>query len=433
MTKRLIILIVILIVLLAGVGIWWWVASRAAPPAAPPVDLSQAFPVSPPRPPAPVTGTTSITSLATTPIPETPSYRSNRLITLSERAVAGVTIIPAATSTESDRVLFLERETGLIVEMALAERARRELARLPLRAPLAETILTLDSQKLSVWFSTIASTGQKNYFSGAVNLDSGATDSLTLPEIESAPLGDAVQNLTLAPGRDRLFTLERVGQETIGKVLDLKIKKSQLVFNSRANQWLVHWPEKNLIALTSKPTAEAPGYLYLLNLRNADWQKIFGGVNGLATLVSPDGQKILYSRSNGRGLELGLYDRLKNESRTLAIATLPEKCVWAGDAATIYCAVPRSLPRATYPDDWLAGEIIFDDLLWQINVESGVSRLSWADEPGLGDVINLLTVRGGEKFIFIDRLTSRLFLIDPVRNFVSNGVDELIPPPLAAE
>lgn len=318
----------------------------------------------------------------------------------------------------SDRVLFLERATGLIVEMDLADRARRELARLPLRAPLAEAILTLDSQKLSVWFSAIAAGGQKNYFSGGLVL--ATSSNLTVPEIEFAPLGGAAQNIALAPGRDRLFTLEQVGEETIGQVLDLKTKKRRLVFNSRANQWLAHWPEKNLIALTNKPASQAPGYLYLLNLRNDELQKILGGINGLTALVSPNGQKILYSRSSNRRLELGLYDRLRNENMTLAIATLPEKCVWTSDSSTVYCATPRSLPAATYPDDWLAGEIIFDDGLWQINVGSGASRLIWADEPGLGDAINLLAAAGGKKFIFTDRLTNRLFLID-----------ELMPPPLA--
>ncbi|MBI4135951.1 MAG: hypothetical protein HY481_00135 [Candidatus Vogelbacteria bacterium] len=429
MTKRLIILIAILIVLMSGVGIWWWLARPLAEPAPAPIDPSQAFPVSPPLPASTPTLPIETLNPPAAITPAQPAEKINpRIIVLSERAVAGVTIIPAATSTESDRVLFLERETGLIVEMDLADRARRELARLPIRAPVEEAILILDSQKLSAWFSTIIAGGQKNYFSGVLKLAVSATSSLTLPEIESEPFSRAVQDITLAPGRDRLFTLERVGEETIGKVLDLKTQKSRLVFNSRANQWLAAWPEKNLIALSNKPTAQAAGYFYLLNLRNDELQKILGGLNGLTTLVSPNGQKILYSRSQRGGLELGLYDRVKNENMTLAIATLSEKCVWSHDSTVVYCAAPRSLPFAIYPDDWLAGEVVFDDLLWHINATTGVSRLIWADEPGLGEVINLLVAEGEKKFVFTDRLTNRLFLIDPVRNFVSNGVDELTPP-----
>ena len=403
MNKRTLILLLILITLIVGAAIWWWLAPPLAEPTPAPIDPGQAFPVSPPLPP-PAAGTTSLPSLPPPAHGSNPLPRgSSRLITLSERAVAGAAII-------SDRVLFLERDTGLIVEMDLADRARRELARLPIRAPIAEAILTLDAQKLSVWFSVITS-GKKNYFSAALKFTATATPNLTLPEIESEPFGGAVQDIVLDPGRDRLFILERVGEETIGKVFDLKTQKSRLVFSSRANQWLAAWPEKNLIALTSKPAAEAAGYLYLLNLRNDDWQKILGGVNGLTTLVSPSGQKILYGRSGGRGLELGLYDRIRNETITLAVSTLPEKCVWSSDASTIYCAAPRSLPAAVYPNDWLAGEAVFDDLLWHINAATGVSRLIWADEPGLGDVINLLVAEGGKKFVFTDRLTNRLFLI----------------------
>src|SRR3989344_3514823 len=146
MNKRTLILLLILITLIVGAAIWWWLAPPLAEPTPAPIDPGQAFPVSPPLPP-PAAGTTSLPSLPP------PAHGSSRLITLSERAVAGAAII-------SDRVLFLERDTGLIVEMDLADRARRELARLPIRAPIAEAILTLDAQKLSVWFSVITS-GQK--------------------------------------------------------------------------------------------------------------------------------------------------------------------------------------------------------------------------------------------------------------------------------
>lgn len=413
MSKRLIILIITLVALIIGVGIWWWVAQPLASPAPAAIDPSQAFPVSPP-----VTEQTPLSPQApdTSAIPvSAPGVKI-----LSERAVAGAIIIPAAATTEADRVLFLERETGLIVEMDLADRARRELARLPIRAPIEKATLTLDSQKLSVWFSTLTGV-KKDYFSAGLGLAWGpiATRDSDLPELVVEPMNRATQAVVVAPGRDRLFTLELVGEETIGKVLDLKTKKSRLVFNSRANQWLAHWPEKNVIALTNKPANQAAGYLYLLNLRNDGWQKILGGINGLTTLVSPNGQKILYGRNGNRGLELGLYDRLKNENVTLAVSTLPEKCVWSNDSATTHCAAPRSLPRAIYPDDWLAGEIIFDDLLWQINAGDGKSRLVWAGDPGLGDAINLLTTSNG-KLVFTDRLTNRLFLVD----------EPLSPPPV---
>src|SRR3989344_5913034 len=120
MNKWSIALILILFVLLIGGGLWWWLTQTtgtSSPNA--PTDPSQVFPV-PPRvtapPPIPAPSKTDDSvGIINRPTPG--------LISLSERAVAGAII------TSSSSVLFLERETGLVVEMNLANRERKEIAR----------------------------------------------------------------------------------------------------------------------------------------------------------------------------------------------------------------------------------------------------------------------------------------------------------------
>ena len=409
--QLLIVLILILIVLLVGGGLWWWLTQTTKTTPPPIIDPSQSFPVPPrlvvPPPTIPPTGSNTPTTTITNSPPPNVGQPNSRLTTLSERAVAGAIII-------SDKVIFLERETGLIVELNLVNREKKEIARVPL-GPAAggqinEAILISQPAKLSIWFSTGAG-AEKNYFRGSLALSS-TSENFILPEITPEPLEQNIKTLILSPDRDRIFTLIQVGEEIIGKVLDLKTNKSRLVFESKFNDWLAVWPEKNQIILTTKPTSQGAGAVYSLSLRNDKLERIIGGLNGLLTLTSPDGQKILYSRSAAFGLELGLYDRQKNTNRVLIISTLPEKCVWSEDSLIVYCASPRILPPATYPDDWLTGEVILDDLLWEINAATGLNRLIWSAEPGLGDAIKLQVANQRNKFIFTDRLTNRLYLID---------------------
>ena len=54
---------------------------------------------------------------------------------------------------------------------------------------------------------------------------------------------------------------------------------------------------------------------------------------------------------------------------------------------TIYCAIPKSITRGTYPDLWYKGETSFSDEIWKINVESGITT----------KLINPITVIGGEE------------------------------------
>ena len=58
-------------------------------------------------------------------------------------------------------------------------------------------------------------------------------------------------------------------------------------------------------------------------------------------------------------------------SNLLGVKTLPEKCVWGTTSDVVYCAVPKFIDRAQYPDSWYQGEISFSDEIWKIDIVSG--------------------------------------------------------------
>ncbi|MEK7584916.1 MAG: hypothetical protein AAB455_00115 [Patescibacteria group bacterium] len=414
MRQFLIVLIIILILAGVGGGVWWYLQfNRGGPnvPAAPVLDdsLGQNFPISDPIiDPTPLPDPNqpnpnpSQTNDSVAPTPDQPSGLS----ILNSRAASGAMIISAATSSASDKLIFLERETGLVVEVDLRSGEKRSLARLPVRGAIEAGSLVLNSGKLTAWFSTLAGES-KNYFQATVTLATSTTE-LNLPEPPIESLSPQIRELVLSPARDQFFTLETVGEDTIGKVTTIKTGKTSLVFNSKLNQWLVAWPEKSLLGLTSRPADNLPGYLYLVNLKNNSADPILSGINGLVTLISPSGQKILYSKIGNLGLELSLYIRSTKETRLLTVKTLANKCAWNNNSTFVYCAAPQSVGVGFSLVNRLLGGMKFNDLVWKINADTGTSQLVWAETAGLGDATQLLVTKDERKVIFIERETGQL-------------------------
>ncbi len=413
--RKLLIIIIILLLLSGAVSGWWWYRDQTkgrAPKAETEEptnnDLIDAFPIGEPVVEAP----SPILPSSASAIPATTSpVTLNQKNLLNSRSVIGVSLLSATTS--DSRFLFLEPATGLIRELDLESRELRDHARLPARGLISEAVwgnLDPKTKLMTVWFSTL-SANNKTY-SSATFTKSATTSDLGLPEPSPEPLGANISNLALAPDQNQIFTLEQVGNETIGKILDWKTKKSRLVFNSKLNQWLTAWPEKNTISLTTKPTSRGGGYLYFIDLKNNREELILANLNGLMTLVSADAKKVIYSHNLNGELKLSLYDRLKNQTIVLGVKTLAEKCVWSKDSRLVYCAVPRKLAPATYPDDWLSGEIFSSDFLWKINPETGASELVSADESSLGDVTNLILSADNQKLVFTERQSGELRFLE---------------------
>jgi len=103
---------------------------------------------------------------------------------------------------------------------------------------------------------------------------------------------------------------------------------------------LSQWPTNNAITLSTKPSANIPGYMYSMDGTGKNLGQVLGNVNGLTTMESPNGKFILYGDNN---LSLYIYRTDTKNSAVLGIKTLPEKCVWGSGNDVIYCAVPNRL------------------------------------------------------------------------------------------
>ncbi|MBP9714998.1 MAG: hypothetical protein KBD52_00710 [Candidatus Pacebacteria bacterium] len=184
-------------------------------------------------------------------------------------------------------------------------------------------------------------------------------------KVNGSFLLENIQDISISPDDSQIFYLSNLGDNATGvRANALGINKTQ-IFSSPFTEWLSSWPNENVITLTTKPSAQVPGYSYVLDPNTKKFSKTLGGINGLTTLTSNDGKLILYSNNN---LSLNVYNTETKQNKELNVRTLPEKCVWANDNNVLYCAVPKSVSGGLYPDTWYQGEVSFFDRIWKINI-----------------------------------------------------------------
>jgi peptidoglycan hydrolase-like protein with peptidoglycan-binding domain len=222
-----------------------------------------------------------------------------------------------------------------------------------------------------------------------------------------APNGDFlpqnVFNLSISPDKTKFFYLTKNTNGVTGTVGLFESTKRDLVFTSSFTEWLSQWASGQKIFLTTKPSYTVTGSIFLLNTTNRTLTKIFGGVDGLTTLVDPNGSTVLYSSSSPTGPKLGVFNINKHETKDLNIYGLPEKCVWSNDAVNIYCAAPNTIVGNQYPDYWYQGLVSFDDYFVKINTQTG-------DTTTIANSINETPIDGIH--LFLDTKEETLFFIN---------------------
>jgi hypothetical protein len=229
-------------------------------------------------------------------------------------------------------------------------------------------------------------------------------------EIAGVFLPEDVKDVSLSQDAGSIFYLFNVGENIVGTTLNLTTNKKSQIFDSPFTEWLSQWPNNKLITLTTKPASGVPGYMYGVDLlSNKNLHQIFGNINGLTTLTSPNGKLILFANDN---LSLGVYHTDTKVSGSLGIKTLPEKCVWGMVSDVVYCGVPSSIVSAGYPDAWYRGEVSFVDQIWKVDIASGNATL----------LVDPVTIEGGEEMdsikLALDADENYLFFVNKKDSFL---------------
>ena len=209
-------------------------------------------------------------------------------------------------------------------------------------------------------------------FVGALQKEYLGADSVGTNQVTGSFLPENISDVSISSDGSKMFYLFGSGDGATGVTFAFSSNAKVQVFDSPFTEWLSQWPKSSMITVTTKPSAQVPGFMYAINPDKKDFNKILGGINGLTTLGSPDGKMVLYGDSS---LTLNIFNLDSGSSESIPLKTLPEKCVWNSSSDALYCAVPKFINQGEYPDAWYRGEVSFSDDIWKIDIKSGNTTL----------------------------------------------------------
>jgi hypothetical protein len=233
-------------------------------------------------------------------------------------------------------------------------------------------------------------------------------------EVSGDFLPENIKTVAISSDRKNLFFMSPTPGGVTASTYAFATKAKKQIFTSPLTEWIANWGGTK-IDLTTKSSASVAGYSYSLPSASGTLSKNIGGINGLTTLLSPDGKKLLYSSSANNTLSTFILDLATGKTTSISPSALPEKCVWTKDVKAIYCAAPVKAVSAVYPDDWYKGKVSFDDALWKIDMRDMSGNIIYdfiSKNKAYIDVTNL-TLNSAENYLgFINKKDGVLWGFD---------------------
>ena len=265
-----------------------------------------------------------------------------------------------------------------------------------------------------------------------LDISASSTGSLLISETQ---LPDNISAVSISPSGNKMFYLLPVSDGISGTVVNVTTKIAVEVLRNSFSEWLPQMLDSGNIILTTKASANAFGYSYLYDTSKKTLTRLVREKNGLTTLATPAGERMLYSENILGVTNLGLYDQKGfaqdegevSHTASLQLATLPEKCVWSGNRIRAYCGAFASTPRAQIPDDWYQGALAFSDTFW--TTDTDLADLVFLADPNKEtgktlDVFIPFIDKSEEHFFFVDKNDSTLWSMRLERSKYTT-VDEL--------
>ncbi|RJQ32899.1 hypothetical protein C4572_00305 [Candidatus Parcubacteria bacterium] len=312
------------------------------------------------------------------------SQKENRLTQLTQESVSGAAFYGTTTA------LYMERATGHIYKISLKGEEKIRLSNTTIPKSF-EAFWSPKSDNLVVRYFDDPPQGQiklrvKTFLISAGHL----LKATTTGEVKGVATPSSISEITVSPSEDKIFYLNRLEDSVEGIVADFSNKNQKKIFELAFGEFNLHWPAKDQIFLLTKPSSRTEGYLYSLDQRTGALARVLGGIKGMTALVSPAGDKVVFSQTANNVLESGVYDAKEKNFSKLGFATLADKCVWSGKGQQtgkfLYCAVPDGAVSSDLPDGWYQGAVSFSDSVWSKNLATGETKKIF-DTPRL-DVVD---------------------------------------------
>lgn len=301
----------------------------------------------------------------------------NILTQLTGNAISGATYFGTTTA------LYMERATGNIYKINLDGTGKARLSNTTI-PKIFETLWSYKSDKILARYFEDADQGNIELkiktFTASIGQILKATSTLGA-ELKGIALPPTVSEIAVSPLEDKIFYLNETDNGlTEGIVADFNNKNQKKVFELPFGEFNASWPTKDNIALLAKPSYATEGFLYFLNSKTGALVRILSEINGLTAVVSPDGDKIVFSGSGRNEIESKVYNIKSGSFSDLGFLTIADKCAWGkknnkSSGRMIYCAVPLGSIGSKQPDDWYKGKESFSDEIWSKNLSTGESKI----------------------------------------------------------
>ena len=339
------------------------------------------------------------------PVPQKNFTQKLRLLSSEPTSGAGTLDVKAGTV-----VRYIEKATGHIFEIELFSPNQNRISNttIPLvyegiwgnkNASLIARYLKDDNQTVDT-FSLII----KDLATSTENTISGIAFPANIADV--SVLGSDV------------FYLQENSDSSFGFISSFDGIKKKQIWNSPIKELLSQFVSPKIVALTTKPDQNLPGFLYFVDTGSGQVKRVLGDILGLSALVNGDGTAVLYLEEGGAS-ELSVFNIKNNSSQKISPITFPEKCAWSRkDKNVIYCAVPREYIGGNSLTSWYKGFVSLTDDVWKYdiknNTSSTIENLSLKSGTII-DVIKPILSENEQYLLFINKIDNSLWSLDLVK------------------
>lgn len=243
-------------------------------------------------------------------------------------------------------------------------------------------------------------------------LDNGSKELYDYSTHQPLPIQNGITAAAFSPDNNQIVFYDNTNPSTPAlDILDLtSLNQNQISSNTYIDPTL-SWKGSNIFLSSTVPNIyRRPKDLDLYATQSSKMYNILNMTYGFQGIESPDGSKILYSKTSIYGENLDLYvHSLTGGETNLGLATIPEKCAFASNVV-VYCAVPDSWPAySQFPEDYDTNLIQTTDSFWAINIVTGQKQeiLKSSDLQDKIDADNLLLA--GNYLVFINKYNNCLY------------------------
>ena len=335
-----------------------------------------------------------------------------KLRKISNESVAGAIIFSSGTTS---LVRFVEKGTGNVYEARSDSLKIDRLTNTTIPKIIRAFWLLNGSGFLAQTLAPESEVIETSFIQLKKNTSATSTESLTPFETTRARLPTGIKEMAIKPDSSKIFYYSTNSQSSNWYISNPDGTGSALVFSHPLRQWLPHWVGTNTIVMQTKSSSNTIGYTYAYNVSNKALEKRGPGVVGMSANPNPDGLFTLVS-GGGQTPKLNFIDNRDGTLKETSIQTLADKCVWNKDkeGLSVYCAVPNTIPGASYPDDWYQGAISTEDSVIKIDplndIFFNVSDLSRESGQQI-DVSDIQISADNKYLIFRNKIDGYLWLL----------------------